>query len=83
MVLGNRDALTDSSKPLGDFILDNNGVGMYFADWDMKNIMFRQWKPSQSHNLSVQGTSGKTSYYMSLGHNHDEGVMAFYPEKLN
>jgi TonB-linked SusC/RagA family outer membrane protein len=83
MVLGNRDALTDSSKPLGDFMLDNNGVGMYFADWDMKNIMFRQWKPSQSHNLSVQGTSGKTSYYMSLGHNHDEGVMAFYPEKLN
>jgi len=83
MVLGHSDALTDNSKPLGDFILDNNGVGMYFADWDMKNIMFRQWKPSQSHNLSVQGTSGKTSYYMSLGHNHDEGVMEFYPEKLN
>jgi len=83
MVLGDSDALTDNTKPLGDFILDNNGVGMYFADWDMKNIMFRQWKPSQSHNLSVQGTSGKTSYYMSLGYNHDEGVMAFYPEKLN
>lgn len=66
-----------------DFVLDNNGVGMYFADWDVVNIMFRKWKPGQSHNLSVQGTSGKTSYYMSVGHNHEEGVMEFFPEKLN
>ncbi len=83
MVLGNRDALTDSSKPLGDFILDNNGVGMYFADWDVVGIMFRNWKPSQSHNLSIQGTSGKTSYYISVGYNHDEGIMNFFPEKMN
>lgn len=83
MILGSRDALEDTSKPLGDFILDNNGVGMYFADWDVVNIMFRKWKPSQSHNLSVQGSSGKTSYYMSVGHNHDEGVMQFYPEKMD
>lgn len=83
MVLGNRDALTDSSKPLGDFILDNNGVGMYFADWDVVNIMFRNWKPSQSHNLSLQGKSGKTSYYMSVGYNHEEGIMTYFPEKMD
>lgn len=83
MILGDRASLTDSSKPLGDFVLDNNGVGMYFADWDVVNIMFRKWKPSQSHNLSVQGTSGKTSYYMSIGYNHDEGIMTFFPEKLD
>ena len=83
MVLGDKNALTDSSKPLGDFILDNNGVGMYFADWDVVNIMFRNWKPSQSHNLSLQGTSGKTSYYMSVGYNHEEGVMTYFPEKMD
>lgn len=83
MILGSSDALEDNSQQLGDFVLDDNGVGMYFADWDVVNIMFRKWKPSQSHNLSVQGTSGKTSYYMSVGHNHDEGVMQFYPEKMN
>ncbi|MGV8963011.1 MAG: SusC/RagA family TonB-linked outer membrane protein [Candidatus Saccharimonadaceae bacterium] len=66
-----------------DFELDKNGVGMYYADWDVVNIMFRKWKPGQSHNLSVQGTSGKTSYYMSVGHNHEEGVMTYAPEKLN
>ncbi|MEN6589275.1 MAG: TonB-dependent receptor [Proteiniphilum sp.] len=83
MILGDRNALNDSSKPLGDFILDNNGVGMYFADWDVVNIMFRNWKPSQSHNLSVQGSSGKTSYYMSVGYNHDEGAMTFFPEEMD
>jgi TonB-linked SusC/RagA family outer membrane protein len=83
MILGHKDTLTDSSKPLGDFILDNNGVGMYFADWDVVNIMFRNWKPSQSHNLSLQGVSGKTSYYMSVGYNHDEGIMTYNPEKLD
>lgn len=83
MVLGDINALTDNSKPLGDFILNKNGVGMYFADWDVVGIMYRKWKPSQSHNLSVQGTSGKTSYYMSVGYNHDEGVMTYYPEKLD
>ncbi|MFA6702312.1 MAG: TonB-dependent receptor [Dysgonamonadaceae bacterium] len=66
-----------------DFVLDNKGVGMYFADWDVVNIMFRKWRPAQSHNLSVQGTSGKTSYYMSVGYNHDEGVMKFNPDKMN
>ncbi len=77
MVLGN------GTNVLGDFMLDKNGVGMYFADWDVVDIMFRNWKPAQSHNLSVQGTSGKTSYYMSVGYNHDEGIMTFFPEKMD
>ncbi|MDD4778053.1 MAG: TonB-dependent receptor [Fermentimonas sp.] len=83
MILGHKDALTNPSVPLGDFILDDNGVGMYFADWDVVDIMFRKWRPSASHNLSVQGTSGKTSYYMSVGYNHDEGVMTFFPEEMD
>ena len=66
-----------------DFKLDKNGVGSYFADWDVVGIMFREWKPTRSHNLSVQGTSGKTSYYMSLGNNHEEGIMTYYPEKMD
>ncbi|WP_291529999.1 SusC/RagA family TonB-linked outer membrane protein [Bacteroides sp. UBA939] len=67
-----------------DFDIDpNTGVGSYYADWDVVGIMYRKWKPSQSHNVSIQGTSGKTSYYMSLGYNHNEGVMAINPDKLD
>lgn len=67
-----------------DFDMDpNTGIGQYYADWDVVGIMYRNWKPSQSHNISVQGTSGKTSYYLSLGYNENEGIMKFNPDKMN
>lgn len=69
--------------PGDDFDLASDGSALYYADWDVVGIMFRDWKPAQSHNLSVQGTSGKTSYYLSMGYNHEEGVLTFNPEKLN
>jgi len=66
-----------------DFDLSADGTALYYADWDVVGIMFRNWKPGQSHNISVQGTSGKTSYFMSLGYNHEEGILNFNPDKLN
>lgn len=69
--------------PGDDFDLAADGSALYYADWDVVGIMFRDWKPAQSHNLSIQGTSGKTSYYLSMGYNHEEGVMTFNPDKLN
>ena len=69
--------------PGDDFDLDyETGKGLYYADWDVVGIMYRDWKPAQNHNISVQGTSGKTSYYMSLGYNKEEGIMTFNPDKL-
>lgn len=68
--------------PGDDFDLADDGSALYYADWDVVGIMFRNWKPSQSHNVSVQGTSGKTSYFLSFGYNHEEGVMAFNPDDM-
>ena len=69
--------------PGDDFDLDpKSGKGLYYADWDVVGIMFRDWKPAQSHNVSIQGTSGKTSYFLSLGYNKEEGIMTFNPDKL-
>lgn len=59
---------------------DENG---YYADWDVAGILFNNAAPSQSHNLSVQGNSGKTNYYMSLGYNHQQGIMNFNPDKMD
>jgi len=58
------------------------GVG-YFADWDVAGIMFNRAAPSQNHTLSVQGTSGKTNYYMSIGYDKEQGLMTFNPDKLD
>jgi len=68
---------------LGDDFDVVNGASNYYADWDVVGIMFRKWKPGQSHNLSVQGSSGKTAFYMSMGYDHQEGVMTFNPDKQN
>ena len=59
---------------------DNKG---FYADWDVAGIMFNDAAPSQNHNLSVSGNSGKTNYYMSLGYNHQQGIMNFNPDKMD
>ena len=55
----------------------------FYADWDVAGIMFNNAAPSQQHNLSVSGNSGKTNYYMSLGYNHQQGIMNFNPDKMD
>ena len=55
----------------------------FYADWDVTGILFNNAAPSQQHNLSVSGNSGKTNYYMSLGYNHQQGLMKFNPDKMD
>ncbi len=66
-----------------DYFFDANGVANYVADWDVKGILFGKAAPSQNHNVSIQGTSGKTNYYMSVGYNYDQGLLNFNPDKTN
>ncbi len=54
----------------------------YYTDWDVVGIMFNRAAPAQTHNVSVQGNSGKTQYYMSLGYNQQQGILNFNPDKL-
>ena len=58
---------------------DENG---FYADWDVAGIFFNNATPSQQHNLSVSGNSGKTNYYMSLGYNSQQGILNFNPDKM-
>ncbi len=59
---------------------DENG---FYADWDVAGIFFNEATPSQNHNLSISGNSGKTNYYMSLGYNHQQGILNFNPDKMD
>ena len=58
---------------------DENG---YYADWDVRNIMFNKAAPSMSHNIDVQGNSGRTNYYISFGYNRKQGLLNFEPDKV-
>lgn len=68
---------------VGDFFVNPDGTGaLYYADWDVRNIMFKQWTSSMAHNISVQGSSGKADYYVSFGYNDKNGVLKFNTDKL-
>ncbi len=64
-----------------DYFYDANGVANYVADWDVVGIMFNKATPSQNHTFSVQGTTGKTNYYMSIGMVKEQGLLNFNPDK--
>ena len=61
---------------------DYDALG-YYADWDVVNIMFNKATPSMNHTFSVQGTSGKTNYYMSFGYSKDQSILNFNPDKVS
>lgn len=66
---------------VGDYCVID-GTPYYYADWDIQDIYYSKAAPSQSHNLSVQGTSGKTNYYLSFGYDEKEGIMKVRPDEL-
>ncbi len=72
-----------SMEDVGDYYMDpETGNAMFYADWDVAGIMFNDAAPSQKHNVSLEGTSGKTQYRLSFGYDGREGLMTFRPDKM-
>ena len=70
-----------SDSDVGDYAVID-GTAYYYADYDIQDIFYSKAAPSQSHNLNVQGTSGKTNYYLSFGYDSKEGLLKIRPDKL-
>ncbi|HIT15128.1 MAG TPA: TonB-dependent receptor [Candidatus Avimuribaculum pullicola] len=72
-----------SMDNVGDYYVDpTSGATMYYADWDVNDIMYKDWSPSQSHNVNVQGTSGRTTYYLSFGYSRKDGALNFNTDQV-
>lgn len=72
-----------SMDNVGDYFVNPDGSGaMYYANWDVTDIMFNSAAPSQKHNVSLEGVSGKTSYRASFGYDERQGLMNFNPDKM-
>lgn len=56
-----------------DFEYDGKSVRFY-RTWDWYDMYIKDWMPQQTHNLSVSGGNGKTSYGATLGYVHQEGL---------
>ena len=71
--------------------VDENNVGDYriidgkfirYADWDVRKTVYAT-APSQKHNVTLEGTSGKTQYRLSFGYDGRQGLNKYNPEKLH
>ena len=64
--------------------VDENNVGdyrfvgnqpFYYADFDIQKIWYQNAAPSQSHNVSVDGSSGRTTFRAAFGYSGKEDLM--------
>ncbi len=68
-------------SPLTGNLLQTNRF-MSYADWDVKKTYFAA-APGQKHNVSLEGTSGKTHYRLSFGYDGKQGLNRYNPDKMN
>lgn len=72
---------TDMNQ-VGDYYFSGKQA-LYYADYDIQDIWYNSAAPSQSHNVSITGASGKTTFYTSLGYDSKQDVMKINPGKRN
>lgn len=57
-----------------DWYVNAAGQKVGLRSYDAYDYMVREWAPTQSHNLSVNGKSGKTTYNIGLGYLDQSGM---------
>ena len=67
---------------VGDYFVDDAGNWLRYAEWDVNELLFNDAAPSQKHNVTLEGTSGKTQYRMSFGYDSKQGLQNFNPDKM-
>lgn len=58
-----------------DWYVDASGRKFSMRTFDPYDYMIKEWTPSMTHNISVSGKSGKTTYNASLGYLDQNGLM--------
>lgn len=70
--------------------LINNGEAPIYDDpyslgegTDWQDELFNDNAPSQSHELSISGATDRVNYYVSMGYNHQEGIVGGDRDRSN
>ena len=58
-----------------DWYVDANGYKIGMRTYDPYDYMIKEWTPTQTHNLSVNGKSGKTDFNLSFGYLDQSGMI--------
>jgi TonB-linked SusC/RagA family outer membrane protein len=73
--------LSREMAPGRDFEITDKGLRFY-RSWDAFD-MYIQDGFAQQHNLSVNGSSGKTNYHLGIGYMGDRGILKAKPDHYN
>lgn len=57
-----------------DWYVDSQNRKIGLRTYDPYDYIIREWAPSMTHNLSLNGKSGKTSYNVGLGYLDQDGI---------
>lgn len=69
-----------SMDNVGDYYFSPDGP-LYYADYDIQGIWYNNHAPSTNHNVSISGSSGKSTFYTSFDYDSKQDVKAFNPGK--
>ena len=58
-----------------DWYVDPSNRKIGVRTYDPYNYLIREWAPTQNHNLSVSGKSGKTDFNIGVGYLDQNGMM--------
>jgi TonB-linked SusC/RagA family outer membrane protein len=69
-----------AEDPAGKNYYVQNGEYFFTGYYDWMKALIRTANPKQTHNVSISGGSGKTSFYSSAGYSRQEGVLKVNPD---
>ena len=52
----------------------------YYGNFDWFNYFYSKWRPKQSHDLSISGSSEKIRYLLSGGYSREQGIFRVAPD---
>ena len=64
-----------------DWYVDADNYKIGLRTYDAYDYMIREWTPTQLHNFSVNGKTGRTDYNISLGYLDQTGIIK--PSKID
>lgn len=68
---------------VGDYYLSPNGTTLLsYADYDINAIMINDAAPSNSHNASISGSTGRATYDVSFGYASRQSLSNFNPDRM-
>ncbi|HCC51212.1 MAG TPA: membrane receptor RagA [Porphyromonadaceae bacterium] len=69
-----------AENPTGKDYYVQDGEYFFTGYYDWVDALIRTANPKQTHNVSISGGSGKTSFYSSVGYSKQEGVLKVNPD---